>query len=170
MEKTGADGNADNGNAIMSIIDDIPNPPLVDALLLSCIDFRMVEPTARYMHRRGMAGKYNHMAIAGGCLAPALQPESHWAQLIRDHINIGRRLHGIPKIIVMNHRDCGAGRLLLHEDLALDPARETEIHATYLRRMGRFIRDYCPPLQVELLLMSLDGSVREITPTGGQEG
>src|SRR3954466_6734970 len=39
-----------------------------DALLLNCIDHRLTGHTERYMSGRGMAGKYDHIVLAGAAL------------------------------------------------------------------------------------------------------
>jgi hypothetical protein len=34
-----------------------------EALLLSCMDFRLIDDTARYMASRGLTGKYDHIIL-----------------------------------------------------------------------------------------------------------
>ena len=72
-------------------------------------------------------------------------------------------LHKIRKVIVLDHRDCGAYKVVLGEDFAKDPAKETAIHATQLRRLRTMIKEKYPALGVELLLMALDGKVQTIS-------
>ena len=62
----------------------------------------------------------------------------------------------------MDHRDCGAYKVILGEDLAKDPTREKAVHATKLKELGKLIKDRYSKLDVELLLMSLDGTVEVI--------
>ena len=40
----------------------------VDALLLSCMDYRLVDDTERYMAGRGLRDKYDHIVLAGASL------------------------------------------------------------------------------------------------------
>lgn len=62
----------------------------------------------------------------------------------------------------MDHRDCGAYKVILGEDLTKDPTREKSAHASKLKELGRLITDKYPKLEVELLFMSLDGTVEVI--------
>ena len=39
-----------------------------DALLLSCMDFRLVDDIERYMSGRGLRDKYDHVVLAGASL------------------------------------------------------------------------------------------------------
>jgi hypothetical protein len=40
----------------------------IEALLLSCMDFRLVDNTARYMASRGLTDKYDHIILVGAAL------------------------------------------------------------------------------------------------------
>lgn len=40
-----------------------------DALLLSCMDYRLVDETERYMTGRGLRDKYDHVILAGAATA-----------------------------------------------------------------------------------------------------
>ncbi len=137
-------------------------PPLAEALLLCCKDYRMVGPIARYMKARGLEGNYNQIGMAGASLGIVREDRPHWGQLFWEHVGFSLQLHRIRRVIVIDHRDCGAYRLMLNVDLKDDPEQETELHARHLRLLGQQIRARHPDLQVELLLMALDGSVTEI--------
>lgn len=39
-----------------------------DGLLLSCMDFRLIDETERYMTGRGLQKKYDHIILAGASL------------------------------------------------------------------------------------------------------
>lgn len=77
--------------------------------------------------------------------------------------DVAIQLHRIQKVIVLDHRDCGAYKVILGEDFAKDRARETEAHAGQLRELRKRILEKHPTLTVELLLMSLDGHVESIS-------
>ena len=66
------------------------------------------------------------------------------------------------KVIVLDHRDCGAYREFLGEDFGKAPARETEAHAAKLHLLRDQLRAKHPELAVEMLLMSLDGKVEAV--------
>jgi hypothetical protein len=65
--------------------------------------------------------------------------------------------------MVLDHRDCGAYKVILGQDFAKDPAKETAIHATQLKQLRKMIQAKYPTLAVELLLMALNGKVEVIS-------
>jgi hypothetical protein len=90
-----------------------------------------------------------------------------WGTAFFDHVQVALDLHKIAKVIILDHRDCGAYKVILGQDFSQDFEAETAIHAEYLQKVGAEIARRFPGLGVELLLMSLDGSVEIID--GGQE-
>lgn len=69
---------------------------------------------------------------------------------------------GATGVIVMDHRDCGAYKAVLGEDFSQDRAKETAIHMENLKELRRQVTGKYPALQVELLLMNLDGKVEVV--------
>ena len=87
-----------------------------DAMLLTCIDPRFPEPTIKYMEGRDMVGKYSQFSFAGaaiGVVAPAFKA---WEPAFWDNLAASIQLHSIPKVIAMNHRDCGAAKIAYGEE------------------------------------------------------
>lgn len=134
----------------------------VEALLLSCMDYRLIDGIGRYMDGRGLANRYDHVILAGASLGALTDRKKAWGEAFWDHVAVARQLHGIRRVMVMDHRDCGAYRVFLNEDIAADPQKETAVHAEQLRALGAAIKERHPDLEVELLLMALDGSVESI--------
>jgi carbonic anhydrase len=133
-----------------------------EALLLSCMDYRLTTETADYMAKRGLTHKYDHVILAGASLGAVTDKYPAWNTTFWEHLGVAIELHGISKVIVLDHRDCGAYKVVLGEDFAKDPVKETHVHAGTLRELRKRIRDKHPKLAVELLLMSLDGKVEPI--------
>lgn len=148
---------------VLSPLADLRAAGQTDALLLSCMDFRLVDDTARYMASRGFTDKYDHIILAGAALGALTDKFPAWNQTFWDHVGVAIDLHKIHQVLVLDHRDCGAYKVLLGEDLAKDPAQETAVHATQLKRLGKLIKEKYPTLDVELLLMALDGKVEVIS-------
>ncbi|MBP2313124.1 carbonic anhydrase [Azospirillum soli] len=134
----------------------------VDALLLSCMDYRLVDDTARYMDGRGLTNNYDHVILAGASLGALTDQKKAWGEAFWDHVEVAKQLHRIKRVIVIDHRDCGAYRVFLGQDLKDDKARETEIHGEQLRKLAALVKEKHPDLEVELLLMALDGTVEPI--------
>ena len=133
-----------------------------DALLLSCMDYRLIDETERYMTGRGLRDKYDHVVLAGASLGAITTKYPDWGRTFWEHLDIAIQLHQIHEVIVLDHRDCGAYKTILGVDLAADPARETTVHAAQLRTLRSAIVQKHSTLGVELLLMSLDGKVQSI--------
>lgn len=133
-----------------------------EALLLSCMDFRLMDQIEQYMSGRGMTDKYDHVVLAGASLGALTDKYPAWNRTFWDHLDIAIKLHSISKVMVMDHRDCGAYKVILGKDLAPDPKMETLVHATQLRTLGAKIKEKHPDLQIETMLMALDGKVEQI--------
>lgn len=131
-----------------------------DVLLLSCIDYRLPGKIARYMEGRGFAANYDHVILAGASLGAVNSVYPHWGQTFREHLELAIRLHGVRRVILLDHRECGSYRVIFGTNLAGDA--EKAQHAQELHRLAREIRATHPEMEVETLLMSLDGSVETI--------
>lgn len=81
-----------------------------DALLLTCMDFRFFLKIAEMM--KGI--KYDHVILAGAALGvvvknpTCLADKARWQDTFFDHLELATALHNIKKVIVLEHRDCGA--------------------------------------------------------------
>jgi Putative carbonic anhydrase len=130
-----------------------------EAMLLTCIDPRFPEPTIKYMEGRHMVGQYSQFSIAGasiGVVAPAFKT---WAPAFWGNLSASVELHKIPKVIAMNHRDCGAAKIAYGADAVATPAAETATHKAALLEFRKQVGVKQPKLTVELGLMALDGKV-----------
>jgi len=133
-----------------------------DVLLLTCMDYRLVNATNRYMAGRGLKNKYDHVVLAGAALGAVTERYPEWNKTFWDHLALASELHKIHEVMILDHRDCGAYRSLLGEDFSKDPGRETEVHSVRLKRLEGLIKEKHRELRVELLLMSLAGRVEHI--------
>lgn len=133
-----------------------------EALLLSCMDFRLMHDVERYMSGRGLRGRYDHIVVAGAALGAVTDRYPAWNKTFWEHLDIAIKLHNIHKVIVMDHRDCGAYKVILGEDFAKQLEKEKAIHSQKLKELAGLIKKQYPKLEIELLLMSLDGKVESI--------
>lgn len=128
-----------------------------DALLLNCMDFRLTAKTTNYMSAHGMAGKYDQIVLAGASLGARNDKFPAWGQTFWEHVQVALDLHHIRKIVVIDHRDCGAYKVILGKDLK--GKEEFDLHAAQIRALRAEINKRYPQLLVELGLMALDGKV-----------
>ena len=133
-----------------------------DALLLSCMDFRLMDDIERYMTARGLRDKYDHIVLAGASLGAVTNKYPAWNKTFWEHLDIAIKLHNIHTVIVMDHRDCGAYKVILGEAHAKDHRVETDTHGVQLKKLKALINRKYPKLKVETLLMALDGKVEAV--------
>lgn len=133
-----------------------------EALLLTCMDYRLLDAVTAYMNGRGLQKKYDHFILAGASLGALTDKQADWGQAFWEHVDVAQKLHHIHKVVVLDHRDCGAYKVFLGQDFAKDPAAETAIHTENLKTLAKMIKGKHSDLEVELGLMALDGKVEEI--------
>ena len=131
-----------------------------DALLLTCIDYRLPGKIARYMEGRGLVANYDHMILAGASLGATNSLYPHWGQSFWDHLDLAVRLHDINRVIILDHRECGSYRVIFGTNLSGD--EEKAQHTRELHRLAGAIRAAHPEITVETLLMELDGTAETI--------
>lgn len=130
-----------------------------DAMLLTCIDPRMQSPVFKYTAGRDLTGKCSQFTIAGagiGVVAPAFKD---WHKTFWDNLGASIQLHKISKVIVINHRDCGAAKIAYGEVAVSTLAAETKTHRDALTEFRRELNARHPQLGVETGLMALDGTM-----------
>ncbi len=140
-------------------------PHHAQALVLSCIDFRVMEAEHSFLAQHQLANQYDWTALAGASLALAGFPHTAEAETFWDQLDLSQQLHQIERVIILDHQDCGAYASQVDADLSLDPVREQRVHADYLTRAARAISGRYPNLAIELYFVTLAGEVVAITPT-----
>ncbi len=134
-----------------------------EAMLLTCIDPRFPKPTINYMRKRHMVGKYSQFTFAGasiGVVAPAFKT---WEPAFWENLAASMQLHHIPKVIAMNHRDCGAAKIAYGADAVATRQKETETHKAALMEFKKQVGEKQPSLKVELGLMDVNGKAEMFT-------
>lgn len=130
-----------------------------EAMLLNCIDPRFQPLSDKYLEGRKMTGKYSQFTIAGASIGVVAPSFKTWSPAFWDNLGASIQLHRIPKVIVVNHRDCGAAKIAYGADSVKDAAAETATHKAALLEFKKQVAEKQPALQVELGLMALDGTI-----------
>ncbi|HEY6329779.1 MAG TPA: hypothetical protein VI756_10610 [Blastocatellia bacterium] len=119
-------------------------------LLVSCIDYRFVVPTASYMAGRGFTFKYYHIGVAGASLG-----SNRYPKFFEGHLQLLKDSGVNPEmIIVMDHLDCAAYKKWNGGDDSISG------HAEQLCILRSTIsRFYGADKPVETLIMSREGVV-----------
>jgi carbonic anhydrase len=134
-----------------------------EAMLLSCIDPRMVTPVYDYMAKRGLGGKYSQFVIAGAAIAVVAPKFAAWRVAFWDNLATSVELHHLKGVIAIDHRDCGAARIAYGPDSIATPQTETKTHRKVLAEFRAAVAEHHPKLTVETGLMALDGSIEMFT-------
>ena len=133
-----------------------------DILLLTCMDYRLVDATERYMTSRSLKNKFDHVVLAGAALGAITDKYPEWNKTFWDELGLAIDLHHIHEVMLLDHRDCGAYKAIFGEDFASEPKKEFDIHAVQLKKLREMIKEKHEQLEVELLLMDLAGKVEKI--------
>ncbi len=137
-------------------------------LLLSCMDYRLVNDIEKYMDGRSLAEEYDHIVLAGaslGALGEVMvggEAKSVWKQTFSEHLTVAKSLHQIHKVIVMDHWDCGAYKATFGDDLYQDEKKAIQMHSKKLHAISVDIKKQYPELEFEGLLMDLEGKVTQL--------
>ena len=112
----------------------ISNSHTAKALVITCIDFRLVDEALAYLTSMALLNEYDEMIVAGACLGyntscynvklgdnyprlnsaptpPDTNPDTNstlWTDCVDDHISISSALHKFSQLIVIDHLGCGA--------------------------------------------------------------
>jgi carbonic anhydrase len=134
--------------------------PAYEAMLLSCIDPRMVDPVHGYMNGRGLDRRYSQFVFAGAAIGVKAPAFASWRPAFWDNLATSIELHRVSRLIAIDHRDCGAAKIAYGADSIATPQVETETHRRVLMTFKAEVARRYPKLQVEGLLMDLDGNVQ----------
>jgi carbonic anhydrase len=133
-----------------------------EAMVVTCIDPRFPELIRAYTASRNLTGKYSQFTFAGaaiGVVAPAFKD---WQKTFWDNLAASMELHNIPRVIAIDHRDCGAARIAYGEEKVGTASAETETHRAALAEFRKQVAERHPTLTVETFLMALDGKVEAL--------
>ncbi len=139
-----------------------------EALLLSCMDYRLIDHVGEFMRQDlKLTDEYDYVVLAGASLGVNNTKYPEWGATFWNHVGLAIQLHNIKKVIIIDHRNCGAYRLLLAKDYpagatAAQLAEETLVHKEQLDKLANAIHAKYPDLGVETYLMALNGKADHI--------
>jgi len=133
-----------------------------EMLLLTCMDFRLTGAVGDYMEARGLAGKFDHVVLAGASLGALNDRFPAWADVFWAHLDLAVQLHDVHRVMIIDHRDCGAYKMILGEATVKDADTELKTHVKQLYALRSAIQARKPGMEVEIGLMDLQGRVLQI--------
>jgi carbonic anhydrase len=150
------------GAAGFSLLPTTAGAATVTALAITCIDYRLVDDAVHFFDGRKMTNDYDQVSLAGASLAAVSDkfPSSNAA--FWDHIAIAKQLHHIKKVVLLDHRDCGAYKVAFGKDYQGEGAAETAQHKAVMEKLKTQLAQKHPDLTSEFYLMALDGRAERI--------
>lgn len=133
-----------------------------EALLVTCMDYRLVNEVEAYMTARGLRDKYDHLILAGASLGALNDKYPTWNEVFWSHLDLAVQLHEVHRLIVIDHRDCGAYKLVLGEGAVKDADTEFKSHVKQLYALRSQVTGRHSHMEVEIGLMALDGTVTQV--------
>lgn len=134
----------------------------VTALGLTCIDYRLVDDGMRFFDAQKLTNDYDQVALAGASLASVSAKFLSSNKAFWDHVGIAKTLHNIQKVVVLDHRDCGAYKVAFGRDYAGEKDAETLQHKGVMLKMRALLKKRHPDLASEFYLMALDGTAERV--------
>ena len=127
-------------------------------MVLSCIDPRFQPIVYNYLKKKKLIGKYSSFTIAGASLGVTATKFKKWHKTFWDNIETSIKLHKIKKLIVINHRDCGAAKIINRKKIFSNDI-ETNIHRDSLQKIKKLFKKKYPRLSIELNIISLSKKI-----------
>ena len=127
-------------------------------MVLSCIDPRFQHLVQNHLQKKKLIGKYSAFTIAGAAVGVTHNKFKQWHKTFYDNLGTSIQLHKIEKLIVINHKDCGAAKIA-NGKKEFSPTDEKKIHKDSFSKIKKQIKKRFPKLKVELNLISLDSKI-----------
>ena len=130
------------------------------AMVLSCMDPRFQHLVHNHLKKKKLTGKYSAFTIAGAAVGVTHNKFKKWHKTFYDNLGTSIQLHKIEKLIVINHKDCGAAKIA-NQKKEFNASDEMKIHLDSFFKIKKTINKKFPKLKIELYLMSLDKRVKK---------
>ena len=128
------------------------------AMVLSCMDPRFQPIVYNFLKKKKLTGRYSSFTIAGASLGVTNKKFKKWHKTFWDNIETSIKLHHIKKLIVINHLDCGAAKIINGKKI-FSKDIETRIHRESLQKIKKLFKNKYPRLSIELNIISLNKKV-----------
>ena len=128
-------------------------------MVLSCIDPRFQPIVYNYLKKKRLIGKYSSFTIAGSAVGVTANRFKKWHKVFWENFDTSVKLHKINKLIVINHRDCGAAKII-NGKKEFSTINETKVHKTSFQKLKKIFKKKYPKLKIELKLVSLNKKIQ----------
>ena len=128
-------------------------------MVLSCMDPRFQPIVFNYLKKKKkLSGKYSSFTIAGSAIGVTANKFKKWHKTFWANFETSVKLHNIKKLIVINHRDCGAAKIV-NGKKNFSKINETKIHENSFQKIKKIFKKKYPKLGIEFKIISLNSKV-----------
>ena len=124
------------------------------AMVLSCIDPRFQPKVFNYLKKKKLTGKYSSFTIAGAAIGVTSSKFKKWHSTFWQNLETSITLHKIKKLIVLNHQDCGAAKII-NGKKPFNLNIEKKIHVKSFKLIKQKLKKKFPKMKIETKIMSL---------------
>ena len=124
------------------------------AMVLSCIDPRFQPKVFNYLKKKNLTGKYSSFTIAGGSIGVTAKKFKKWHSTFWENLATSIKLHNISNLIVINHNDCGAAKIV-NGNNKFSTAIENKIHNQSFKIIERKLKKKYPSIKVSFKIMKI---------------
>ena len=125
-----------------------------EAMVLSCIDPRFQAKVFNHLKRKKLTGKYSAFTIAGAAIGVTHKKFKKWHSTFWDNLETSIKLHQISKLIVLNHKDCGAAKIV-NKEKKFNSLIENKIHKESFINLKKKLKKKHPNLKVSFKTLSI---------------
>jgi len=125
-----------------------------EAMVLSCMDPRFQPKVYKYLKAKKLTGKYSAFTIAGAAIGVTHNKFKKWHSTFIDNLSTSIKLHKIKKIIVINHKDCGAAKMI-NGKKKFNSIIENKIHRESFKKIKKILNNRFPTLKINFKILSL---------------
>ena len=125
-----------------------------EAMVLSCIDPRFQPKVFNYLKKKKLTGKYSSFTIAGAAIGVTSKKFKKWHSTFLDNLSTSIKLHNINKLIVINHEDCGAAKIV-NGKKEFSSLVENKIHKDSFEKIEAILNKRFPKLKLSFKILSL---------------
>ena len=125
-----------------------------EAMVLSCIDPRFQAKAFNHLKRKKLTGKYSAFTIAGAAIGVTHKKFKKWHSTFWDNLDTSIKLHKISKLIVLNHKDCGAAKMV-NKEKKFNSLIENKIHKESFINLKKKLKKKYPNLKVSFKTLSI---------------
>ena len=125
-----------------------------EAMVLSCMDPRFQPKVFKYLKAKKLTGKYSSFTIAGAAIGVTHKKFKKWHSTFIDNLSTSIKLHKIKKIIVINHKDCGAAKIV-NGKKKFNSIIENKIHKESFKKIKKVLNNRFPSLKINFKILSL---------------